>query len=82
MYIFTWALRKEGPGPAEQGLWKLRGRGSTQVPRRRVHTVAGKRQAVLKALGDMYNSEAPQGPLYPRPGLGLTRAGHGGRIQE
>lgn len=51
------------------------------MPRRRVHTVAGKRQAVLKALGDMYNLEPPL-PPYARPGLGLTRAGHDGRVQE
>lgn len=53
------------------------------MPHHRIHTVAGKRQAVLKALSDMYNSEAPyHSPLYPRPGLGLTRAGHGGQVQE
>lgn len=53
------------------------------MPRRRVHTVAGKRQAVLKALGDMYNLEPPcPRPPYARPGLGLTRAGYDGRVQE
>lgn len=53
------------------------------MPRHRTHTVAGKRQAVLKALSDTYNSEAPhQKPQYPRPGRGLTRAGHGGQVQE
>lgn len=52
------------------------------MPRRRIHIVAGKRQAVLKALGDMYNLEAPKGPLNPRPELALTRAGHGGQFLE
>lgn len=35
------------------------------MPHRRIHIVAGKRQAVLKALGDMYNLETPNKPPEP-----------------
>lgn len=52
------------------------------MPRRRIHIVAGKRQAVLKALGDMYNLETPNSPLNPGPELALTRVGHGGQFPE
>lgn len=44
------------------------------MPRRRIHIVAGKRQAVLKALGDMYNLETHSSPLNPGPELALSRA--------
>lgn len=52
------------------------------MPHRRIHIVAGKRQAVLKALGDMYNLETPKKPLNPGPELALTRVGHGGQFLE
>lgn len=52
------------------------------MPHRRIHIVAGKRQAVLKALSDMYNLETPKGPLNPGPELALTRAGRGGQFLE
>lgn len=58
------------------------------MPRRRVHTVAGKRQAVLKALGDMYNLEPPlpQAPVcqaWAGPDQGRVRwASPGGRSRS
>lgn len=46
--------------------------GEREGPHRRIHTVAGKRRAVSKALGDMYNLQkphrAPGPPGQARPG--------------
>lgn len=65
MYIFTGALRGRGPDPLSP---RPEGWAIATGLHRRIHTVAGKRQAVLKALGDMYNLQRP-GAQAPTPGL-------------